>query len=101
MASTAPTVIRRSDPTRVEIDWSDGHTSRFTPAELRALCPCAQCVNETTGVRTLDVSRIADDLSQSDLAMVGNYGLSMRFSDGHHTGIYTFRYLRESDPHGG
>ncbi len=100
MASFAPTVIRRTDPTRIEIDWSDGHTSKYTPAELRGLCPCAQCVNELTGVRTLDVGRIAADLQQSAVAMVGNYGISMRFSDGHHTGIYTFKYLRENDPDG-
>jgi len=101
MTSHSPLVIRRSDPTRVEIEWSDGHKSSFSPAQLRALCPCAQCVDELTGRRVLDASRVPPDLEQSDLAMVGNYAISMRFSDGHHTGIYTFRFLRESDPGGG
>ena len=90
-------VIRRSDPTRVEIEWSDGWKSVFTAAELRGLCPCAECVSETTGVRMIDPERIQNDLLQSDLTMVGNYAISMRFSDGHHTGIYTFEYLRRSD----
>ncbi|HEV8112500.1 MAG TPA: DUF971 domain-containing protein [Planctomycetota bacterium] len=100
MSSSSPKVIRRSDPTRVEIEWSDGKTSVFTPAQLRGLCPCAQCVSETTGVRMIDPASVPADLRQSDLALVGNYAITMWFSDGHHTGIYTFEYLRENDPTG-
>jgi DUF971 family protein len=101
MPSFSPTVIRRSDPTRVEIEWSDGGKTTFTAAELRGLCPCAGCVSETTGRRMIDPTKVAADLHQSDLAMVGNYAISMRFSDGHHTGIYTFEYLRQNDPRNG
>jgi DUF971 family protein len=100
MSSSSPKVIRRSDPTRVEIEWSDGKTSVFTPAQLRGLCPCAQCVSETTGVRMIDPASVPADLRQSDLALVGNYAITMWFSDGHHTGIYTFEYLRENDQTG-
>jgi DUF971 family protein len=98
MSSFSPKVIRRSDPTRVEIEWNDGWKSVWTPAQLRGLCPCAQCVSETTGVRMIDPGAIPADLRQSDLAMVGNYAITMRFSDGHHTGIFTFEYLRVHDP---
>jgi DUF971 family protein len=100
MSSPAPKVIRRSDPTVVEIEWTDGKKTVYTPAQLRGLCPCAECVSETTGVRTNDPASVPGDLLQSDLAMVGNYAITMRFSDGHHTGIYTFEYLRENDPLG-
>jgi ATP-binding protein involved in chromosome partitioning len=98
MMSYTPTVIRRSDPSRVEIEWSDGGKSVFTPAQLRGLCPCAQCVNEVSGERMNDPANVAPELLQSDLQMIGNYAISMRFSDGHHTGIYTFKYLRENAP---
>ena len=98
MQSISPKVIRRSDPTRVEIEWSDGAKTVYTPAQLRRLCPCAECVSETTGVRLVDPTRIPSDLTQSDLAMVGNYAVSMRFSDGHHTGIFTYEFLRANDP---
>jgi DUF971 family protein len=100
MQSLSPKIIRRSDPTRVEIEWSDGRTSVYTPALLRGLCPCAQCVSEATGKRTIDPARVPADLQQADLAMVGNYAITMRFSDGHHTGIFTFEYLRANDPQG-
>src|SRR5262245_57296318 len=97
MTNPTPSVIRRSDPSKVEIEWSDGATSRFLAAELRRTCPCAQCVNEVTGVRVHDPSTVPDDLRQEDLRLVGNYGVSMRFSDGHHTGIFTFEFLRRLD----
>ncbi len=97
MTSYVPTVIRRSDPRRVEIEWSDGARTVYSPAQLRGLCPCAQCVNEISGKRMNDPSAVPLDLEQSDLHMIGNYAISMRFSDGHHTGIYTFKFLREND----
>ena len=96
----SPTVIRRSDPLRVEIEWSDGTQSAFRAAELRRLCPCAMCVNEYTGIRTLTPETVPDDLTQSDLALVGHYAITLRFSDGHHTGIFTFPYLRAHAPAG-
>ncbi|MBL8863881.1 MAG: DUF971 domain-containing protein [Planctomycetes bacterium] len=96
--SASPSVIRRSDPARVEIEWTDGGRSSFAAAALRRACPCARCVNELTGVRTHDPASVPDDLTQSDLRLVGNYALSMTFSDGHHTGIFPFGLLRRLGP---
>ncbi len=93
-----PKVITRSDPQALEIEWSDGHVSRFSAAELRGFCPCARCVNEVTGVRMHDPGSVPADLTHTDVRLVGHYALALRFSDGHDTGIYPFRFLRESDP---
>jgi DUF971 family protein len=93
-----PLVIRRSDPRRLEVEWADGHTTTYATRELRGLCPCARCVNEVTGVRMHDPSAVAEDLEHSDVRFVGNYALTLRFSDGHDTGIFPFRFLRENDP---
>ena len=98
MSDVQPKVIRRSDPTRIEIDWSDGRRSTYTTPQLRGMCPCARCVNELTGVRMHDPRSVPPDLVHTDVRMVGNYAISLRFSDGHDTGIYPFPYLRESDP---
>lgn len=100
MVSFNPIVIRKSDPTRVEVQWDDGHTTAYSAAELRRLCPCAQCVNEMTGVRVLDPAAVPDDMTQRDVTLIGNYALGVRFADGHQTGIFTFRFLRENDPNG-
>ena len=96
--ATTPVAIKKKGGERLTIAWADGHESAFPARYLRGRCPCAQCVSETTGVRMIDPGAIPADLRQSDLAMVGNYAITMRFSDGHHTGIYTFEYLRTHDP---
>jgi len=93
-----PTVITRSNPAFIEIQWADGHRTRYTTAELRGLCPCAACVNELSGVRMHDPRSVPADLVHTDVRMVGNYGLALRFADGHDTGIFPFRYLRDNDP---
>jgi DUF971 family protein len=98
MSAFQPRVITRSDPTRLGVEWSDGRRTVYTAAELRRLCPCAQCVNELTGARMLDPGTIPDALTHSDVRLVGNYALALRFSDGHETGIYPFPFLREHDP---
>ena len=101
MSSTTPAVITRSDPARIEIEWSDGHKTVYPAARLRALCPCAMCVNEFSGQRMHDPRSVPADLTQSEARMVGHYALTMTFSDGHHTGIFTFPFLRQHDPAGG
>ena len=35
------------------------------------------------------------DVTVREVKPVGRYGLSLRFSDGHNTGIFTFNRLRE------
>ena len=62
---------------------------------LRRECPCAQCVNEWSGERTLKPESIADDIEIADLTTIGRYALNFRWSDGHETGIYSFQYLRD------
>lgn len=98
MTSTQPRVIKKSDPARIEIEWDDDGVTVYTAAELRTLCPCAQCVDEITGVRRLDPASVPADLTQRDVQLVGNYALGVVFSDGHSTGIFTFPMLRENDP---
>ena len=93
-----PRTITVSDPTKLAVEWSDGHETVYSTAELRRLCPCAQCVNELTGERMLDPRTVPDDLTHGQARMVGNYAVALRFSDGHETGIYPFRFLRENDP---
>jgi len=61
---------------------------------LRLACPCAACVEEMTGRRMLEPGAIPAGIRPEALALVGAYGLRIRWSDGHDTGIYTFELLR-------
>ncbi len=79
----------------LSILWGDDRRCRYRAAELRRSCPCAQCVNEWTGERVLKAESISEKIEIKDLSIVGRYALNFRWSDGHETGIYSFRYLRE------
>lgn len=94
-AEIEPREIKQDGDAGLRITWADGVVSIYTAAELRRVCPCAQCVNEWTGQRMLKPESISEELSIADVSIVGRYALNFRWSDGHETGIYSFRYLRE------
>jgi len=74
--------------------WADGTEQRLTDRDLRLSCQCAQCRDEMSGKRLLLPENVPLDISLTRVWSVGNYALGMAFSDGHDTGIYTFKALR-------
>jgi DUF971 family protein len=93
--SVEPQEIMQESDAELRITWADGRACLYAAPRLRRLCPCAQCVNEFTGERVLRAADVSDDLRIADVEIVGRYALNFRWSDGHDTGIYSFRYLRE------
>jgi DUF971 family protein len=93
-----PVEIRKKGGERLTIRWSDGHESVFPARALRGLCPCAQCVSETTGQRLTFEEHVRPDVAIGAARTVGNYALHFEWSDGHTTGIYSFDYLRRICP---
>jgi len=90
----APTDIKLKRAEGVlEITWGDVAPRRYGAKQLRCHCGCAGCVDERTGVRTLDVGSVLDDIGITHIELVGNYALKLSFSDGHDTGIYTWDRL--------
>jgi len=90
-----------ADEQRLRISWKDGLVSEYVPRELRLLCPCAGCVDEMTGVRTLRPETVDLDVYPEAIHYVGQYALQFMWSDGHSTGIYTWEYLRRVAEAGG
>ena len=90
-----PREIKQEDDSHISITWGDARECRYAAADLRRACPCAQCVNEWTGERVLKAESISENIEIRDFSVVGRYALNFRWSDGHETGIYSFRYLRE------
>ncbi|MBM4008030.1 MAG: DUF971 domain-containing protein [Planctomycetes bacterium] len=95
--------LRRSEG--LAVVWADGHESFFPVAFLRRLSPSAdaRAVREALAVNPLTVlpSSAGHGPLRADAAeMVGNYALRITFSDGHSTGLFSWRYLREIDPSG-
>ena len=78
--------------------WSDGHESYYPGHALRCACTCATCVDERTGRKVLIDERVPRDVRLLEVHPVGRYGISIRWSDGHDTGIYPFDRLRAMCP---
>ena len=91
-------IIEESD-SELSIKWSDDTESRYNAAELRRSCPCAGCINEWTGEKTLKDENVPADLSFKHISIVGRYALNFHFSDGHETGIYSFALLQKLGDH--
>ncbi len=90
----APIKISPAGQTPLEIIWNDGAVSKFDAKKLRAACPCAACVNEITGQRTIKLESVPADIKPAAIHSVGRYALQIVWSDGHSTGLYGFDYLR-------
>jgi DUF971 family protein len=83
-----------ADGARLAIRWADGHVSEYEPRYLRVHCPCAGCVDELSGRRTLNASAVPEDVYPLAIRHVGRYALLFEWSDLHSTGIYTYELLR-------
>jgi len=90
-----PTEIRQAGPRALAIAWADGRETVFDVRDLRLACACASCVDEWSGEGRLDPSAIPEDVHPLSIQRVGRYAIQIRWSDGHDTGIYPFRRLRE------
>lgn len=86
--------IYQIDEKTLGITWTDNISASYDVLDLRRLCPCAHCVDEHTGVRTLKAEDIKEDVRPIKIDSVGRYALKISFNDGHDTGLYTFQKLR-------
>ncbi|MEZ6192911.1 MAG: DUF971 domain-containing protein [Phycisphaerales bacterium] len=90
--------------TALTIQWSDGRLSIYPIAYLRKLSPSAEAreLRKEMARNPLTVlpagTGTEGPLTAVGLDPVGNYAVRIRFSDGHETGIYSWKYLREIDP---
>jgi DUF971 family protein len=81
----------------LEVAWEEGSRSRYTGAQLRWACPCAECRGEMGLPGRLDQAADLpeDELTLAEVGLIGQYALQVSFRSGHGTGIYSFRYLRQ------
>jgi DUF971 family protein len=100
--------VRVSTGEGLDIAWADGHRSHYDFAYLREECPCAMCDDErrkkqdfaahAPGAPTLALPMFKPRPTARAAKAVGNYALSIDFSDGHSTGIYSYDFLRSICP---
>lgn len=88
-----PVEIRLKRAERLlEIDYDDGRSYCLSAELLRVESPSAE-VQGHGGEKQIVAGKSGVGLR--DIEPVGNYAVRLIFDDGHDTGIYTWRYLRE------
>src|SRR4051812_32953019 len=84
---------RLPEERRLRLPWSDGHSAEYPYVSLRGWCPCAGCQGHST--LKIRFQPPAKPVDAQSIQPVGNYAISIAFSDGHGTGIYRYDFLRE------
>ena len=83
-----------SIPGHIHIRWPNGSETALPHLKVRASCSCARCVDEYTGKQILDIASIPPDIEVEEIQPLGNYAVSITWSDGHGSGIYSWDHLR-------
>ena len=94
-APLLPKRIEKHDPFHFEIEWTDGKCFVVPFTEVRFQCPCAGCVDEKTGVRTLRREDVRPDVHPRAISLVGRYALQINWSDQHGSGMFSFDQFRK------
>jgi DUF971 family protein len=83
----------------LQIAWDDGCVSRLRLDTLRAACSCAVCQGHHPSQSLHLEPEQFSGIRMTDIAPMGRYAYHIVWSDGHDTGIYTLKMLRElSEP---
>jgi len=93
-----PSEIRRLGDRGLRVLWEDGHQSEYANFYLRENCPCAFCKQRRKKGGEPVVAGAEQAPHPVRMGVVGHYAVSIQWSDGHKTGIYSYRVLRELCP---
>lgn len=89
-----PTEIIGLLRSKLTFKWPDGCETVIGARDLRMRCHCAQCVDEHTGEPLLDSGRVGQNIRAKNIRLVGQYGISIDWTESPCANIYTFRDLR-------
>jgi DUF971 family protein len=90
----APTEIRLRRQSRVlEVAFGDGERYQLPFEFLRVHSPSAEVKGHGPGQETLVLGKEAVGIK--DVEPVGQYAIRLLFDDGHDSGLYSWKYLRE------
>ena len=93
-----PTEIKLHQQSRVmEIAFSNGDRYELPYEYLRVYSPSAEVRGHGPGQETLQVGK--KNVEIKNIEPVGHYAVSLVFSDGHDSGIYSWDYLHDLGRH--
>jgi DUF971 family protein len=89
-----PTEINLHRKSRIlEVAYGDGSRFRLPCEFLRVYSPSAEVMGHGPGQEVLQVGK--RDIEITAVEPVGNYAVRLVFSDGHDSGLFTWKYLYE------
>jgi DUF971 family protein len=98
MTSPLPLEIKLHQVRRtLELIFDDGKVFELPCEFLRVYSPSAEVCGHGPGQEVLQLGK--EQVSISDIRPVGSYGICPTFSDGHSTGIYTWKTLYDLGVH--
>ncbi len=90
---------RNPDNVSFHISFDDGFETDLTAEKLRVNCPCAECCGEEVLLYKFTPQNkkpLNDDSFLLEKAViVGNYAIQLCWKDGHKTGLYNWKFLKE------
>ena len=99
MENTYPTQIKKTEENTLRIQWNDGHVSEIPLTKLRDECPCVNCKGESvlfeSYIPIKSPFKAAGYYEIDRIDVMGNYAISIKWKDGHDTGIYSWDILRK------
>ena len=98
MENYYPTQIKKTENNSVMVKWNDGKVTEISLTKLRDECPCVNCKGESvlfeSYIPIKTPFKAAGFYEIDKLESVGNYAISIKWKDGHDTGIYSWDILR-------
>ena len=76
----------------LSLSYSEGRECKFTCEFLRVFSPSAEVVGHGPGQRVNPIGK--ENVKIVEVEPVGNYAIKIVFSDGHDTGIYSWKYFQ-------
>lgn len=90
-----PVQIKILSSQQLFIKWSDNTDSTISLMKMRRNCPCATCASEREDQsKTYIPIFSADQLTVTNIQPVGSYAISIKWKDGHNTGIFEYPFLK-------
>ena len=94
MSTPRPTALTLHQASHaLEVAFDDGCSFRLPCEYLRVESPSAEVQGHGPGQKVLVAGK--RDVNIRAIEPMGNYGVQLQFDDGHATGIYSWRLLRQ------
>jgi len=81
----------------LEVRYPDGRVDQLSFEYLRTHSPSAEVQGHGPGQDVLQIAK--ENVQVIGIEPVGQYAVRLTFDDGHDTGLYTWKYLRELADH--